>query len=277
MNKRRMLAVIKKDIAAVTSSAQLWLPMVIVPLVFVIGIPLLITLISRNASLNEMNNSKQVEQYLLTIPLPELKEQLAVFPDLMQKAIYMFANYLFAPMFLIMPVMVSAIIASSSFAGEKEKKTLESLLFSPITEKELFFGKITAAFLPAMAVSVIGFIVYGAVLNIFGFPMFGKIFFPSLSWLPFMLLMVPSIALLSIGLTVAVSAKVKGFAEAQQISALIVLPLLLMVFSQILGLFFLSTLVCATAGAVLLAADYFLITRMAAGFNREKLLKNYTV
>ena len=95
MNKRRMIAIIKKDIGSITSSAQMWLPMIIVPLVFIVVIPLAITLVARNTGIGDLNNSKQIEQYLLTIPLPELRNELAAFPELMQKAVYIFANYHF--------------------------------------------------------------------------------------------------------------------------------------------------------------------------------------
>ena len=37
---------------------------------------------------------------------------------------FIFLGYLFAPMFLIMPLMLSSIIAAESFAGERERKTL---------------------------------------------------------------------------------------------------------------------------------------------------------
>ena len=39
--------------------------------------------------------------------------------------------YLFAPMYLIVPMMVSAVIAADSFVGERERKTLEALLHTP--------------------------------------------------------------------------------------------------------------------------------------------------
>lgn len=275
MNTGRMWAIIKKDVSSVTSSMQMWLPMTIVPLIFMVLIPLGVTLIGRNVDFDDMGNAKQIEEFLMNMPFADLNRELGEFPELMQKAIYVFSNYLFAPMFLIVPVMVSAIVSGNSFAGEKEKKTLESLLYTPVTEKELFFSKVGAAFLPAMAVAAAGFILYGAVLNVFGYPIFGRLFFPSWNWLPFMLLVVPGISLFAIGITVIVSAKVKGFQEAQQVSALIILPLLLLIVSQAAGLFFLNTAVCAVLGAFLLLADYFIVSRAAKGFNREKLLKNY--
>ena len=41
-------------------------------------------------------------------------------------------GYLLAPLFLIVPLMVSAVLAADAFAGEKERKTLERLLHLPL-------------------------------------------------------------------------------------------------------------------------------------------------
>ena len=40
-------------------------------------------------------------------------------------------GYLLAPLFLIVPLMVSAVLAADAFAGEKERRTLEALLHLP--------------------------------------------------------------------------------------------------------------------------------------------------
>lgn len=39
---------------------------------------------------------------------------------------------------LMIPVMASSVMAASSFVGEKEKHTLETLLYSPLSLKQLF-------------------------------------------------------------------------------------------------------------------------------------------
>ena len=41
-------------------------------------------------------------------------------------------GYLLAPLFLIVPLMVSAVLAADAFAGEKERRTMESLLHLPV-------------------------------------------------------------------------------------------------------------------------------------------------
>ena len=48
-----------------------------------------------------------------------------------EQLIVLVNGYLLAPLFLIVPLMVSAVLAADAFAGEKERKTLESLLHLP--------------------------------------------------------------------------------------------------------------------------------------------------
>ena len=74
-------------------------------------------------------------------------------------------GYLLAPLFLIVPLMVSAVLAADAFAGEKERRTLEALLHLPISDRDLFLAKLLGAFLPAMAVSWIGFLAFAVVAN----------------------------------------------------------------------------------------------------------------
>ena len=61
--------------------------------------------------------------------------------------------YFFAPFYLILPLMVASVIAADSFAGEKERKTLEALLYTPTTDGELFLAKMLSAWTPAVAVA----------------------------------------------------------------------------------------------------------------------------
>ncbi len=74
-------------------------------------------------------------------------------------------GYLLAPLFLIVPLMVSAVLAADAFAGEKERRTLESLLHLPVSDRDLFVAKLLVSFLPALAVSWIGFVCFAIVSN----------------------------------------------------------------------------------------------------------------
>jgi len=54
---------------------------------------------------------------------------------------------------LAVPALVPAPLASYSIVGERVQGTLEPLLSTPVREQELIFGKALAVFLPSVAVS----------------------------------------------------------------------------------------------------------------------------
>ena len=65
-------------------------------------------------------------------------------------------GYLLSPLLLVIPLMVSAVLAADAFAGEKERRTLERLLHLPITDRDLFLAKVLSAFVPALAITWVG-------------------------------------------------------------------------------------------------------------------------
>src|SRR4030042_6106143 len=101
-----------------------------------------------------------------------------------QVLIYIMTLYFFAALFLTMPVMASSVIASDSFAGEKERKTIEALLATPISDGELFLGKVLVSFIPAMIVTIASFISYSIVVDVSTFALFnGTLLLSTLEWL----------------------------------------------------------------------------------------------
>lgn len=92
-------------------------------------------------------------------------------------------------------------------------------------------------------------------------------------WLFVILWLIPALSIFDIFINVYVSAKVKGLQEAQNISGLVVLPLLLLLFGQMFGVLFLSSLVIFIIGAVVFLIDIFLIKAVSKTFNRNELFK----
>src|SRR5713101_4867567 len=58
------------------------------------------------------------------------------------------------------PISVSLVIALESFVGEKERHSLEPLLSSPLTDTQLYVGKMFAAMVPPLFASYLGITVY---------------------------------------------------------------------------------------------------------------------
>jgi uncharacterized membrane protein SpoIIM required for sporulation/ABC-type transport system involved in multi-copper enzyme maturation permease subunit len=58
------------------------------------------------------------------------------------------------------PMSFSLVIALETFVGEKERKSLEPLLATPLTNTQLYMGKMLAAIIPPMSTSYLGIAVY---------------------------------------------------------------------------------------------------------------------
>ena len=87
-----------------------------------------------------------------------------------EQLVILVLGYLVAPLFLIVPLMVSAVLAGDAFAGEKERKTLETLLHLPVRDRDLYIGKLLVGFVPSVAVSWIGFALFCVVANASAWP-----------------------------------------------------------------------------------------------------------
>ncbi|HLA43405.1 MAG TPA: stage II sporulation protein M [Aggregatilineales bacterium] len=58
------------------------------------------------------------------------------------------------------PVSISLVIALETFVGEKERLSLEPLLSTPLTNTELYIGKVLAAIIPPLAAGYTGITLY---------------------------------------------------------------------------------------------------------------------
>jgi len=58
------------------------------------------------------------------------------------------------------PISFSLVIALETFVGEKERKSLEPLLATPLTDAQLYLGKTLAAMIPPLLASYLGITVY---------------------------------------------------------------------------------------------------------------------
>jgi ABC-type Na+ efflux pump permease subunit len=265
MNWQRTFAITHKDIREVLSTRQIIWPMAIVPLVFIGLMPAIIILSARYGGAGEL--TKAVEKFP-----PVLIQQLAHFNDI-QKVIYFSVVYLLAPFFLIIPMMVSTMISANSFAGEKERKTLEGILYTPVTDAELIFGKATASLIPAIIISLAGFAIYSTIVNILAYPVFNRLFFPTLNWWVMILWLVPILSFLVIGLVVIISAKVRGYQEANSIAGAVVLPIVLITLGQVSGVMYLSTPIVFLTGLILLIIDALLLRFIVSIFHRDRLIE----
>lgn len=272
MNTQVITAIAKKDLLEVRQNKSAWLPMIIVPLLFVVAFPLAMLLIPpETGMLNDTISSQgDMKMFLQNMP-PSFAQSLAGLTPF-QSMVKMILGYFFAPMFLMFPLMFSTIIAAESFAGERERKTMEALLYTPASDAELFLGKVTAAFVPAVLITWGSFVIYTLVANTAGWSVFGEMWFPLPTWYPLIFWITPALAVLGIGFTVLISARTPTFMGAYQSSAALVILVLGLVIGQATGVLYLSVGVGLLVGLICWIIAAGLVFLAIRSFNRSKLL-----
>jgi ABC-2 type transport system permease protein len=265
----KVLLVFRKDWLEIKRNKEVLLPIIVLPIVISFVLQAILTLIPRIDI--GSGSSADLELLLRSLPTYVRGEIAGLSPS--QAIAYLMTVYLFAPFFLIIPIMASSVISADSFAGEKERKTIEALLATPISDSELLLGKILVSFIPSMVITLISFVAYSAVVDFLSLSFFsGRILLPNLLWAMMILLLAPLMAVASIGLTVTVSARVKGFREAQQISVVLIIPVLALILGQLSGVMILGPLTVAAVAAVLAAIDAAIFYTGVKLFNREEIL-----
>ncbi|MDA8219371.1 MAG: ABC transporter permease subunit [Dehalococcoidales bacterium] len=177
-------------------------------------------------------------------------------------------------MFLIVPAMVPLAIASFSIIGEKQARSLEPLLATPITVWELLLGKSLAAVLPAIAATWAGYAI--ALLGVyFVGTSLAFLVATSTTWLLSMLLLAPLLGVAAVGLAVIVSSRVNDTRVAQQASLVMILPLIGLFVAQIAGGALISVQMILLTTLGLLAADAALLYAAVRLFRREAILTEW--
>lgn len=257
-------AVVAKDLAVLRRSRMMLSTIILVPLLLVVVLPAVGLLIPTLVAPHEL--TRQLGQ------MPRAVR--ALFPGSSPAQLWVSyaALYMFAPFFLMVPLMASTGVAADSVAGERERKTLEALLFTPLTDLELFVAKLLGAWGTAMAVTLASFLLYAITVNLAAWPVMGRLFFPTAAWLLLILLVVPAAAALGLGVIVLISARVATAYEAFQMGGMVVVPVILLVFGQVSGVVLLGPLVVVALGVVVWAAALLVLRAGYARFTRPKLL-----
>nr|WP_263313392.1 ABC transporter permease subunit [Mammaliicoccus sp. Marseille-Q6498] len=260
--------IIKKDILEIKKDPGTIAPLLIIPFIFSVILPLLVILGgSNNTVLNFIGGIKLFTEKVPSSILP-------VGLDSNDKIIYAILMYFFVPFFLLIPVIISTILSTSSLTGEKERKTLEGLLYTPINNKELMLGKILASMLPAIIITWISLVVYGLILDIYSFKNFDQFIFPNMNWIIIGVFLAPLITFLSITLVVFISHKAKTSKSAQSVSMLLILPLIGSLISQASGVILFGYKLTIIIFICLFIIDVFVYLLVSKKFNKEKFLTN---
>jgi ABC-2 type transport system permease protein len=253
----------RRDLLAVRRSKAVMLPMLIVPALLLVVLPIVLAIAANRT------DAGAIGRFVESLPA-NLSEPLVGLPE-NERIIVLVHGHLLAPLFLIVPLMVSAVIAADAFAGEKERRSIESLLYLPVSDRDLFLAKVLGSLVPAVGISWAGFALYAVVSNLSAWPIMGRLFLPTRLWIMMILWVAPAVAMLGLGVMVRVSARSASTQEANQLGGAVILPLIFLALGQSTGLLLLDLPVAFAVGSAVWAVALVLTVNGARRFARDRV------
>ncbi len=265
MNRRGVVAVARRDLSVAMGSKAVVLPAVIVPVVLLVLLP---GLAGIAASFIDAASIGDLEVLLDALPASAVA---GMSPDPALLAAELVVVYLLAPMVLLVPVMFAAVIAADGMAGETERGTLEGLLLTPLTDREIVTAKLLAAWVPATVVGLVGGGLYAVVANLTVGTQVGRLVLPTAEFSVMVLWAGPTFAAASLAAVSLVSVRVKTTQEAFQLGGVVVLPVIALLVSQATGALLLSVWLLVVAGVVALGIAAGLLAVGARSLSRTRM------
>lgn len=243
MNWHIIWAIVRRDLRLVRRSKAIMTPLIVLPILLMIVFPTLLGFLPNLLT----GEGAQAADIFKELP-PALRNQFGGFTQ--ETWLRLVHSQLLAPLMLLVPFMVANVIAADGFAGERERKTLEALLYTPATDAELFTAKLMAAWIPALTIAFVGAFIYAVIVNATAWPVIGRVFFPDTTWLVIVIWMAPAFAALGLAGMLLVSLRVRGMQEATQLGGLFVLPVIALVVAEVRGAVLLGPGMAIVAGFV---------------------------
>ena len=175
---------------------------------------------------------------------------------------------------VLSPVAAAMSLAAQSIVGEKQARTLEPLLATPLTTLELLTAKILGAFVPALALSFACFAAYLAVAALFAAPGVAAALLTPRP-LGIVLLMGPMASLMALTLAVCVSSRVNDARSAKQQAVMVVVPITALQIAQIAVGFVVTLPVILLISGGMAAINVVLVRIGVSLFDRETILTRW--
>ena len=185
-----------------------------------------------------------------------------------------FLFHQFSLLLLLVPIVSATSLATHAVIGEKQSKALEPLLATPISTIELLAAKTLTPFLfalvltwSAVALEIVGAITLGepgvwrSIVGPRLFLMFG--------------LLGPVVVLASLQVSVIVSSRAADPRSAQQVTALLILPITFIFVAQMMGVFVVGPTVLVLGAVACLLLNVLLLWVGVQVFQRESILTRW--
>ncbi len=176
--------------------------------------------------------------------------------------------------FLMAPAALPIYIAAYSIIGEKQSRSLEPLLATPVRTWELLLGKAVAAVVPPVVAGWVSYLLFGIGVRFLASDIVWRQIVSPV-WLLAIILLSPSFGLLSVLVGVIVSSRMNDPRAAQQWSALFFVPLVALGIGMMLGLIVMNVWTALAGVLAVLAIDAAMLYVAVHVFQREAILTRW--
>lgn len=191
-----------------------------------------------------------------------------------QAQVQAFLFHQFLLLLLLVPVVGSMSLAAHAIIGEKQARSLEPLLATPITTIELIAAKALTPFLASLGFLAVGVMLYVGLIAMMAAPDTWRALVG-----PRTLLLVgvaaPLVSLAGLQTSVIVSSRVNDPRSAQQLGGLIVTPITLAFVAQMIGQYVWGLAPLLAALVVLALVNVALLLVGVRVFRRETILMRW--
>ena len=268
MSPARIAALLGKEFADLRLNPSIFVPAIFTGLASAL-LPFIVAVVVPAAAGERLSDSSD-----FAVALEMYKEQPALRDLDPEAAIQGWIFQQFLILLVLTPVAGSMSVAAHTVIGEKQARTLEPLLATPITTFELLAAKVTGSLLPSLALTFASFGIYflGTVLFAHAGAWRALVVPKSLA---IVFVLGPLAALAALQMAVCVSSRVNDPRSAQQIGALIILPIAALLVTQVTGAFVLSGPIVTAIGVALALLNAALMAIGIALFDRESILTRW--
>jgi uncharacterized membrane protein SpoIIM required for sporulation/ABC-type transport system involved in multi-copper enzyme maturation permease subunit len=220
----------------------------------------------------------QLRDWRIVVPIVTLTSFFPWLLNFTAQQLSIFMNRYGAPLigdrmvpFLLMmvgffPITISLVIALESFVGEKERRSIEPLLSSPLDDWQLYLGKLLAALVAPLLAALLGTLVYlVGINNTIGW-------WPSPSFLIQVIMLTVVQGVVMVSGAVVISTQTTSTRAANLLASFIIVPMALLIEGESIVMFWAryDVLWWSILGQIVIAS---LLIRMGVSyFNREELI-----
>lgn len=234
LSRRRIRAIVRKELRSYRRNASIVAAMAIIPVVFLIQ-PL-VSVFALSSSVSAQLSHRHELLYMLAIP-----------------------------------ALVPAALASYAVVGERQQGTLEPVLSTPTRGQELLLAKALAVLVPAVGIAYTVFGIFLALVALFAHSGVAPAIIRGPDILV-QVIFTPLLAAWSIWIAIAISTRASDIRVAQQLSIVASLPTIALTTLISLNVIHATVGLAVALGAALLLANRLGWRLVSALFDRERLI-----